>query len=236
MLDFLLLEVDLWELRCRLNIQINEMSRSSPALNLQWHLQLIGREIVEQSRQRASRALVELSLELDILGAAVSGIVTTIRTFDISDHVELALKVQVMADLLICRTCGVQFSASSIEELNNECPICLDPRQYVPPLGQSWTTLSTLRADGKYKNLFHPMDADETSSARLLAIRTEPQVAIGQSAYLVRTPQGNILWDCITYLDNETIEAIKEYGGLKAIVISHPHFYSTHVEYFLIHL
>jgi hypothetical protein len=136
-----------------------------------------------------------------------------------------------MSDLQICKTCGVQHSSSSIEVLNNECPICLDPRQYVPSTGQAWLTLSNLLASGKYKNIFHPMDADQTSYAHLIAIRTEPQLAIGQSAYLVRTPEGNVLWDCITYLDDETIEAIKGLGGLKAIAISHPHFYSTNIEY-----
>jgi glyoxylase-like metal-dependent hydrolase (beta-lactamase superfamily II) len=78
------------------------------------------------------------------------------------------------------------------------------------------------------------MDAAETSRANLIAIRTEPQVAIGQSAYLVRTPEGNILWDCISYLDDETIEAIKGLGGIKAIAISHPHFFSTDIEYNLL--
>jgi hypothetical protein len=135
-----------------------------------------------------------------------------------------------MADLQICKTCGNQHSSESIQELKNECPICLDPRQYVPPTGQAWITLTSLRT-GKHKNVFHPMDTDQTSTANLIAIRTEPQVAIGQSAYLVRTPEGNVLWDCITYLDDETIEAIKGLGGLKAIAISHPHFFSTHIEY-----
>lgn len=76
------------------------------------------------------------------------------------------------------------------------------------------------------------MDSDQTSTATLIGIRTEPQVAIGQTAYLVRTPEGNVLWDCITYLDDETVEAIKGLGGVKAIAISHPHFFSTHVAYF----
>jgi hypothetical protein len=134
-----------------------------------------------------------------------------------------------MADLLICRTCGAQHSSTSIDELQNECPICLDPRQYVPPTGQVWTTLTKLRFEG-YKNLFHAMDAAETSRANLIAIRTEPQVAIGQSTYLVRTPEGNVLWDCISYLDDETIEAIKGLGGVKAIAISHPHFFATNTE------
>lgn len=37
--------------------------------------------------------------------------------------------------------------------------------------------------------------------------------------------------DCITNLDQETIRFIKARGGLKAIAISHPHFYSTHLEW-----
>lgn len=32
-------------------------------------------------------------------------------------------------------------------------------------------------------------------------------------------------------LDQPTIDFIKERGGLKAIAISHPHFYSTHLEW-----
>jgi len=48
---------------------------------------------------------------------------------------------------------------------------------------------------------------------------------------LVKTPLGNILWDCITFLDAETIDKIHGLGGLAAIVISHPHYYSTHLEW-----
>jgi hypothetical protein len=66
---------------------------------------------------------------------------------------------------------------------------------------------------------------------RLTFITSTPQIAIGQRAILVRTPVGNVLWDCITLLDEETICKINELGGLKAIVISHPHFYSTHVQW-----
>ena len=60
---------------------------------------------------------------------------------------------------------------------------------------------------------------------------TEPKVAIGQRAILIKTPLGNILWDCITLLDDETIAKINDLGGLHGIVISHPHYYSTHVEW-----
>jgi glyoxylase-like metal-dependent hydrolase (beta-lactamase superfamily II) len=37
------------------------------------------------------------------------------------------------------------------------------------------------------------------------------------------------MWDCIPYLSAETISYINSLGGLKAIVISHPHFYTTHL-------
>ena len=52
------------------------------------------------------------------------------------------------------------------------------------------------------------------------------QFGIGQSARLIQTPHGNILWDLVAYLDEETIERIQELGGIKMIVISHPHFYT----------
>ena len=42
----------------------------------------------------------------------------------------------------ICVTCGVQFGADA-----DSCPICEDPRQYVPVSGQAWTTLEELRSE-----------------------------------------------------------------------------------------
>src|SRR5207302_3695319 len=65
----------------------------------------------------------------------------------------------------------------------------------------------------------------------LTGIRTEPEFAIGQRALLVQTAQGNILWDSISYLDDATIEAVRRLGGISAITISHPHFYSSMVEW-----
>ncbi|EFJ14071.1 hypothetical protein SELMODRAFT_424004 [Selaginella moellendorffii] len=38
---------------------------------------------------------------------------------------------------------------------------------------------------------------------------------------------GNILWDCISFLDDATVAIIKSLGGLRAIATSHPHYYST---------
>lgn len=79
----------------------------------------------------------------------------------------------------------------------------------------------------KYKN---KIQQDEVEK-QMWSLTTEPKFAIGQRCILLETPGGNVLWDCITYLDEETVEFIKGKGGLKAIVISHPHYYTTHLDW-----
>ncbi|RAL08120.1 putative metallo-beta-lactamase domain protein [Aspergillus homomorphus CBS 101889] len=136
-------------------------------------------------------------------------------------------------DFIICSTCGTQFPSPTPPP---NCKICDDPRQFIPPTGQGWTTLRTLRnnnnnnsnAPPKYHNEFHPM---APTHPNLIAIHTVPKLAIGHRAFLCRTPHGNILWDCIPFLDEATIEKIHALGGLRAIVISHPHYYASHLEW-----
>jgi hypothetical protein len=65
----------------------------------------------------------------------------------------------------------------------------------------------------------------------LVGIGTQPSFAIGQRALLVRTPQGNLLWDCITLIDDATIAEVRALGGIRSIAISHPHYYSSIVEW-----
>lgn len=128
-------------------------------------------------------------------------------------------------DWLICTACGTQFPSSDKQSLTT-CFICDDPRQFTPPTGQSFTTLGDMLAPySDYKNLFQPYQHDD----RITFIHTVPKVGIGQRCALVKTPVGNILWDCITLLNNATAEQIKALGGIIAIVISHPHYYSTHL-------
>lgn len=121
----------------------------------------------------------------------------------------------------ICNTCGVQYAGS--QRPPQSCSICTDDRQYVGRNGQQWTTLNHLRE--KYHNEFH------TVRPGITYIRTEPQFAIGQRAHLIETPAGNILWDCISFMDDATVAEVQQRGGLKAIAISHPHFYDTMVEW-----
>jgi glyoxylase-like metal-dependent hydrolase (beta-lactamase superfamily II) len=127
-----------------------------------------------------------------------------------------------MMEKWICKTCGTQFLQS--ENLPPGCPICLDARQYIGHEGQQWTTLAEMQKEG-----FHNVVKEHEPG--LIGIGTEPKFAIGQRALLVQTRQGNILWDCITLLDEQTIREIERLGGIKAITISHPHYYTTMVEW-----
>lgn len=119
----------------------------------------------------------------------------------------------------ICRTCGVQYGAP-----RPDCPICLDERQYIGWGGQQWTSLEEMRSAG-----FRARVAEEGPG--VLGVGCEPSFAIGQRALLVRSPDGNVLWDCITYMGDDMVSAIKELGGISAIAISHPHYYGTMVEW-----
>jgi len=66
---------------------------------------------------------------------------------------------------------------------------------------------------------------------RLWGIHTKPQFAIGQRALLLQTDDGGVLWDCVSLIDNATVEQINRLGGLKAIAVSHPHYYTSMVEW-----
>jgi glyoxylase-like metal-dependent hydrolase (beta-lactamase superfamily II) len=67
--------------------------------------------------------------------------------------------------------------------------------------------------------------------ADIVGIGTEPSFAIGQRALLVPWRGSNLMWDCITLLDDETGAAVEARGGIAAIAISHPHYYSAMVEW-----
>ncbi|HEX5553043.1 MAG TPA: MBL fold metallo-hydrolase [Chitinophagaceae bacterium] len=121
----------------------------------------------------------------------------------------------------ICHGCGVEYEPS--EHPPDHCRICEDERQYVPVEGQGWTTLQALRRT--HKNMI------EKVSGNLYALYTVPHFAIGQRAHLLVTAGGNILWDCISNIDESTVDLVGRLGGIKAICISHPHYFSTLAEW-----
>lgn len=121
----------------------------------------------------------------------------------------------------ICETCGVQ--QTTTDGPPERCPVCEDERQYVGRGGQTWTTPARLRRE--HRNEVRALEPG------LVSIHTEPHFAIGQRALLVQTPEGNVLWDCLSLLDNETRAAVESLGGVTAIAISHPHYYGAMAEW-----
>lgn len=126
-----------------------------------------------------------------------------------------------MKTAYICQTCGVQYAPS--ERPPTGCRICQDDRQYVGHQGQKWLTYPELMSTHR-----NEIRLEEPS---LYGIGVSPRLAIGQRALLVPSDQGNILWDCVPLLDQPTRQFIQEMGGLTAIVLSHPHYYSCIVEW-----
>jgi glyoxylase-like metal-dependent hydrolase (beta-lactamase superfamily II) len=119
-----------------------------------------------------------------------------------------------------CQTCGAQFAPS--DEPPAACPICEDARQYVPESGQRWLTpdelaagrRSEIRADGDYDG-----------------VGLEPGFAIGQRALLVPAGERVVMWDCLPFIEADAAAGIEARGGLEAIAISHPHYYTGMVDW-----
>ena len=121
----------------------------------------------------------------------------------------------------LCRQCGTQSAESETPPAH--CPVCEDDRQYVRWAGQDWLTLDELRSTHKTKI--------EDEAEHITGIGSVPAFAINQRALLLQSPKGNVLWDCISLIDDATVAAVKALGGLKAMAISHPHYYTTMVEW-----
>jgi hypothetical protein len=121
----------------------------------------------------------------------------------------------------ICTTCGTQHADSN--EPPSGCRICQDDRQYVGLGGQHWTTQDALAET-------HENHVEELEPG-LWSVETRPAFGIGQRAHLLRHAGGTILWDCVSLIDQETADRIAELGGVDAIAVSHPHFYSSIVDW-----
>ncbi|EJC82964.1 hypothetical protein Rleg4DRAFT_4700 [Rhizobium leguminosarum bv. trifolii WSM2297] len=121
----------------------------------------------------------------------------------------------------ICTTCGTQFSESLEPPL--ACLICEDERQFVPQGGQEWTDFAALSQT-------HSVIWNEEAEG-IHSLQIAPDFGIGQRAFFIERPDGNILWDCLSLIDEASKDRIAALGGLSAIAISHPHFYSSMIEW-----
>ena len=117
----------------------------------------------------------------------------------------------------ICTTCGTQYAPTVGPP--SGCLICLDERQYVGYGGQRWTTLAEVAAEHRARV--------EPQEPGLLGLGLEPAFAIGQRALLV----DGLLWDCVPLAADGIEAAVAEAGGLDTIAISHPHYYTTMIEW-----
>ncbi|MBI2380392.1 MAG: MBL fold metallo-hydrolase [Gammaproteobacteria bacterium] len=120
----------------------------------------------------------------------------------------------------ICETCGTQYAESALPPAS--CPVCEDERQYVGWQGQRWTTHAELAE--RYRLRIG-------EDAGLLALAVDGEFAIPQRALLLPTDAGNILWECLSLVSEEALAALAARGGVDRIVISHPHFYTSMVEW-----
>ena len=117
----------------------------------------------------------------------------------------------------ICQTCGVQYESAASPP--DGCHICLDERQYVPASGQAWTTPHDLERSHRL--------VIERMEAGVWSIHIDPPFAIGQRAFLIQTSDGNLLWDCVSLVTPAAVDRIRKLGGVRAIAVSHPHYYSA---------
>jgi hypothetical protein len=120
-----------------------------------------------------------------------------------------------------CVQCGAQFAERPAPP--EHCPICQEERQYVRWAGQAWTTTDELRKTHSLRI------ADEAEA--ITGIGAEPEFAIRQRALLLQSPAGNVMWDCQAVVTDEGVAEIARRGGLAAIAISHPHYYTSMVEW-----
>ncbi len=121
----------------------------------------------------------------------------------------------------LCETCGTQYAPARAAPL--ACPVCADDRQYVPAHGQRWTTLAELCR--RHRNAWSEPEPG------LAAFRTEAPFAIHHQAYVVDGGGAQVLWEPNALADEETAAAILRRGPVAAIAVSHPHFYTSMVEW-----
>lgn len=116
----------------------------------------------------------------------------------------------------ICMTCGTQYEPGA--HAPPECAVCLDERQYVGWTGQRWTHSAKLASTREIR---------VEDSAGVMTMFLGPAFAIGQRAFLIPHDGGLVMWECLSMVTEAALAQIAAMGGVKAIAISHPHFYGA---------
>lgn len=115
-----------------------------------------------------------------------------------------------------CAQCGAQFPDTMVPP--HRCLICEDERQFVNWQGQGFLS----RDEMALRHRLIWRDDLEVSG-----LQVEPPFAIGQRALLLQESDGCVMWDCVPLATEPAIAHVRTLGGLKAIAVSHPHFYGA---------
>ena len=121
------------------------------------------------------------------------------------------------ATAFICVTCGTQYPPNASE------PCALPDLRGRPPVRQSQRPAmdDTGRAA---RDAHQPLHATRAAPHRH---HHGAEFRHRASRVSIETDAGNVLWDCLAHLDDASIAEIRRRGGIRAIAISHPHFYTT---------
>jgi hypothetical protein len=123
--------------------------------------------------------------------------------------------------MFICGSCGTQYAESALPPAH--CAICRADARLESTERPTWTTLAEIH--GRHTNLIQRVEP------HLFSVRPIPALPLGQRALLLGTEHGNILWGCVTVIDDATVRMVRALGGLTAIVVSHPRHFSSVVEW-----
>lgn len=120
----------------------------------------------------------------------------------------------------ICTTCGTQYAERATPPAS--CVVCSDDRQYLGWDGQGWTT---------HDELLQRHTVRVGDDQGLVALELTPDFGIGHRAAFVSSPGLNLLWESLSVVTQEAVDALRRQGGVDVIAISHPHFYTSTVEW-----
>lgn len=121
----------------------------------------------------------------------------------------------------ICTACGTHYPLTEAPPAG--CALCQDERS--PSFGREsgWTTTQALRTSRF--STFRRLEPG------LMGIGVTPELGLGHRALLLRTAQGNLLWNCPPFLDDATTTIVTALGGVAAIAVSDPTNHGAMVEW-----
>ena len=116
----------------------------------------------------------------------------------------------------LCTNCGFWQKHFA---LPSSCPVCMDFRHTPPDDGFRFLTPDTVQRET------HTVWTGEKSD--IVTFSTDPRIGIGPNGYLIRHPEGNVLFDGTAYYTPDALAFIAALGGIKWLSASHPHTYGA---------